>query len=169
MKQRVNVLYLTTRCNLKCDYCYELNSRNVYKKDLTEEDIDDFLDEISKREKGLSSTLVIMGGEPFLKWKLLKYTVDKAFKMNHSFGISVTTNGTILNKKYSGAPSIFELKELVSKISTLEISYDGSGHDRRVFSEGSSSRKMVENSLRLLRENDIPFRISYTVHIVVQF
>ena len=133
------------------------------------EDIDMFLDEIAVRENSLVSTLVIMGGEPFLRFDLLKYAVDTAWKMDYQFGISVTTNGTLLNAKFSKAPALIELKELISKISTLEISWDGSGHDRRIFNHrGSapavSSRAMVNATMLMLAENNIPFRISYTVH-----
>jgi len=161
-------MYLTTRCNLKCDYCYEGEGREnlIEQRDLMKEDIEIFLDEIAVREKGQVSTLVIMGGEPFLKFDLLKYAVDTAWKMDHKFGISITTNGTLINAKFSKAPSLIELKELVSKISTLEISWDGSGHDRRVYGHEVpvSSRPMVHKAILMLADNNIPFRISYTVH-----
>ena len=47
---------------------------------------------------------------------------------------------------------------------TLEVSYDGSGHDRRKFPTGYSSKDVVEKSIERMKEYEIPFRISYTVH-----
>jgi len=160
IEQRVNVLYLTTKCNLKCDYCFEGDRRASLdnQRSLMTEDIDMFLDEIAEREKGVTSTLNIMGGEVFLTFDLLKYAVDRTWEMDHQFGVSVTTNGTILSLVKP------ELKELISKISTLEVSWDGSGHDRRVFNSGLSSKAIVNKALLLLKENEIPFRISYTAH-----
>jgi sulfatase maturation enzyme AslB (radical SAM superfamily) len=124
-----------------------------------EEDIDMFLDEIAVREKGIVSTLNIMGGEVWLKFDLLQYAVDRAFEMDHQFGVSVTTNGTCI----TGADP-FLLKQFVSKISSLEISWDGSGHDRRVFPNNVSSKPIVHRNMLMLTENGIPFRISYTAH-----
>ncbi len=161
IEQRTNVLFLTTKCNLKCDYCYEGSRREKLdeQRDLMEEDIDIFLDEIAVREKGVTSTLNIMGGEPYIRFDLLQYAVDRAFEMDHSFGVSVTTNGTQIT-----GMDPFNIKQFVSKISTLEISWDGSGQDRRIFKTGVSSRPIVNGNLLMLKDNGIPFRISYTAH-----
>ena len=160
-KQRVNVLYMNTACNLKCDYCYELKSRDGLAKSATVElaRAKEWFQEIADREKGLVSTVVIMGGEVFLNYDLLTEIVDYAWKIDHRFGISITTNGTIIHK-YTKA----QITKLAKKISTLEISYDGTGQDRRIFHSGRSSRGIVEKSMETLRKYGIDFRISYTVH-----
>ena len=50
-EQRVNVLYLTTACNLRCTYCYEGDYRDGEEKakKLSPDDIDQFLNEIRTR------------------------------------------------------------------------------------------------------------------------
>lgn len=163
--QKVNILYLTTACNLRCDYCYELKGRESLdsQQTLKLNDIIDFLNSIIKREKDYVSTLVIMGGEIFLESKLLLATMNIIRSLNHKWGVSIVSNGTF---------SKIRDKEFVKKVlkqtenihTTLEISYDGSGQDRRKFRAGQSSRQIVEDNLKLLRKYEIPYRISYTVH-----
>ena len=165
MNNRVNVLYLTTKCNLACDYCYEEASRLNLPDQLsvTTEDIDKYLLEISKREKGCVSTVVIMGGEPFMKYELLYYTILKMreFK-NHKWGVSVITNTTLA--PISLVMELLKVKGLNTSL-TFELSYDVSGHFRRVYRRsGRSSRTVVENSIKSFIENKIPFKISYTIH-----
>ena len=158
-KQRVNVLYLNTACNLKCDYCYELDGRNELKKQekITRRQGEDFFKEIAEREKGLVSTVVIMGGEVFLEKQLLLQVLEYANRLDHQFAISLVTNGTMF-RTLPGLKSITEL------ITTLEISYDGSGQDRRIWHNGKSCKGTVESNLRMLKEWGIDFKISYTVH-----
>jgi len=157
-KQKVNVLYITTMCNLGCDYCYKIDKSS--KKTASKEQIEEFFNEIAKREHGLISTVVLMGGEPFMVMPRTEYALKYADSLEHQFAISLVTNGTYIkmyNKEY--------YDELLKKIVTLEISYDGSGQGRRSYDfTGSPSKEIVEDSLKYLRRIDIPFKISYTVH-----
>lgn len=159
--QRVNVLYMNTACNLKCDYCYEIKSRKKLDNDVTINSYRAYkwLQEIADREAGLVSTVVIMGGEVFLNYDLLYKIVDYAHNLDHQFGISITTNGSLLHKFTE-----IQLNDIASRISTLEISYDGTGQDRRIFHSGKSSRQHVESAMRMLKIYGIDFRVSYTVH-----
>ena len=46
---KTNIIYLTTRCNLRCDYCFEAGKREVNpvpQKDTTIERMDEFIAEI---------------------------------------------------------------------------------------------------------------------------
>lgn len=160
-KQRVNVLYLTTMCNLKCEYCYEQNFRDKNKKTekLTTVHIDQFLHEIKNREAGRVSTVVIMGGEPFLAYPMLCYALKKMSEADHRWGISITTNGTMTGE----IKSIFKLCKPNMSL-TLEISYDVSGQDSRIYHNGLSSRDIVETLLDDLLIEETPFAISYTIH-----
>lgn len=163
--QRVNIIYLTTACNLRCDYCYELKGREslMLQKTLHIDEIKKFLSNVMEREKGRISTLVIMGGEPLLEPKLLKDTMNFIRSTDHKWGISIVTNAAF--SKINDAPFMKEILEQTKNVHiTLEVSYDGSGQDRRKFRAGQSSRRIVEDNLKLLRKNDIPYRVSYTVH-----
>jgi sulfatase maturation enzyme AslB (radical SAM superfamily) len=167
--QRTNVIYLNTDCNLRCEYCYEDDSRKGLpdQVSLKTVDIDYFLQEIMNRESDTNSTVVIMGGEPFLRFDLVKYIINKCAQLvkPKGWGISIVTNGTLFTTK-----RLEEFKELSNlcvdnKIAlSLEISYDGSGQHRRKWPDGSSSRDKVEKCLNSLVEYGIPFKISYVVH-----
>lgn len=169
--QRTNVIYLNTDCNLRCEYCYEGDSRTGLPDQvhLTTEGIDEFLQEIAIREKNSVSTIVIMGGEPFLRFDLVQYIIARSIQIpkNKGWGISLVTNGTLFTSK-----RLEKFKELLnlcknsnSKTNlSLEISYDGSGHHRRKWPDGSSSLPIVEKCLDSLCEHSIPFKVSYVVH-----
>lgn len=163
-EQRVNVLYLTTACNLRCNYCYEANAREtIQQKSLTKKDIDAFLDEIKTREAGKVSTVVFMGGEPLLEYKLAIYALTEMAKSVHSWGVTLTTNGTISLGKDNLLDLIsFDIYDNISF--ALEVSYDGSGQESRVYPNGKSSRHVVEAFLDEMLIDEIPFCISYTVH-----
>jgi sulfatase maturation enzyme AslB (radical SAM superfamily) len=149
---------------MSCDYCYEKASRDNLPEqiDVSKEDINKFLKEISEREKNQISTIVLMGGEVFLKPNLLKYVFDKMSNMNHKWGSSITTNATLFDNGELINDLYFNKSKNVSL--TIEISYDCSGHDRRTFRNGRFTKKVVENSLDLLVKSNIPFKISYTLH-----
>lgn len=168
--QRTNVIYLTTACNLRCEYCYEKDSREGLpdQSNLTYDKIDSFLSEIINRESNQISTVVIMGGEPFLRFDLVQYIIAKSIQLpkEKGWGISIVTNGTLFNER-----RIKEFKYLMDLCQksqktylSLEVSYDGSGQEKRKWPDGSSSRRLVEKALYDLSENNIPFKISYVVH-----
>ena len=170
-EQRTNVIYLNTDCNLRCEYCYEGPSRNGLpdQTKCTPKDIDNFLNEICKREKNAVSTIVLMGGEVFLKFDLLEYTILKAASLTKSkgggWGFSIVSNATLFTDKI-----MTRYKNLIDSVVShgvhisQEVSYDASGHYRRKWPDGSSSISQVEKGIEKLIEYKIPFRISYTVH-----
>lgn len=168
-QQRTNVIYLNTDCNLRCEYCYEDDSRNGLpdQANLTPDKIDEFLQEICQREPEVVSTIVIMGGEPFLRFDLVEYIVAKCIQLsNKKWGITSVTNGTLFTPEI-----LVKLKNLLDSCSesrrvtfSLEVSYDGSGHHRRKWPDESSSISKVEQGIDKLVEHEIPFRMSYTVH-----
>jgi len=167
---RTNVVYLNTNCNLRCEYCYEEDSRTGLddQANCTEEMIDSFLYEIREREGDLNSCVVVMGGEPLLKFDLYEYLVRKASTIPKLGGwaIPMTTNSLLfLDEKL-----IYQYKELrllVKKSNVhlfIEVSYDGSGQYRRKFPNGENSKKHVERAIDNLVNNNVSFSISYTIH-----
>ncbi len=162
-----NIIYLTTNCNLDCDYCYEKDNRNKLKKqkELTELDIDNFLLEINNREKNRSSVVVIFGGEPFLKYDLIKYLIKKGKEIKN-FSYCLTTNGILLSKEKIILDFIkFYYNEIYNKNVSLsiEISYDVSGNYRRYDKNGKTYDKEILLAMRYLSLAKIPFALRYTI------
>jgi sulfatase maturation enzyme AslB (radical SAM superfamily) len=168
--QRTNVIYLNTDCNLRCEYCYESDSREglLDQANCTTKDIDNFLTEICEREKESVSTVVIMGGEPFLKFDLIEYTILKAASLKEKkrgWGFSIVSNGTLFTDSIlTRYKEIINIARKHSIFITQEVSYDCSGQFRRKWPNGSNSKEHVEKGIQKLIDYEIPFRISYTVH-----
>jgi MoaA/NifB/PqqE/SkfB family radical SAM enzyme len=169
---RTNIVYLNTDCNLRCEYCYEKDSREGLpdQANCTTDQIDSFINEINKREKGRNSCIVVMGGEPLLRFDLLEYLIRKTMSIEKPEGwaIPVTTNGMMflskrLIKKYVTLMKDIEACEHV--VHDIEISFDVSGQFRRKMPDGSNSRPYVEQGIRNVIDAKLPLRLSYTVHI----
>lgn len=106
------ILELTGKCNLRCKYCiyndnYEYD-RNFNNTDMSEEIAKasiDYLYEHSKKSTHRSVTFY--GGEPLIKFNLLKKTIDYArSKFNDEVNFSLTTNLTLITEeiaKYLGS------------------------------------------------------------------
>lgn len=170
--QRTNIIYLNTDCNLRCEYCYESDSRNGLpdQVNITPQEIDNFLLDVCEREKGRISTVVVMGGEPFLNFELIEYIVLKACSIvkegkSIGWGLSIISNGTLFTDKLlTRYKKLLDIAAANKTYISQEVSFDGSGQFRRKWPNGSNSREHVEKGLDKLMEYDIPFRLSYTVH-----
>lgn len=166
---RTNVIYLTTDCNLRCEYCYEKDGRETLdkQKDCEINDIDVFVDEIYEREYNNNSCIVVFGGEPLLRIDLLEYLCNRLCEKSKKNGwaINLITNGTLFNGK--NLEKIIRIKDICDANGihfAIDVSYDASGQYRRKFPNGSSSKDIVEKTILKFIEFKIPFRISYTVH-----
>lgn len=107
---RVITFELTQRCNLACTYCVYgnlySNPENNHKRDLTFEMAKAVLDHFARKmKKGASSrkmiTLGFYGGEPLLKFELMKQIVAYAKSLvctDFYFEYTITTNGILLEK-----------------------------------------------------------------------
>ena len=91
---------LTPRCNLSCNFCFNINSFKRNSKELPTEDVFKIIDKIKKeRINGIRFT----GGEPFLRrdiLKILKYAKSKDIyvKVNTNFTLIKEKNISILEK-----------------------------------------------------------------------
>jgi len=173
MPQKTNIIYLTTKCNLECEYCYESHKRNqpdFQHFTVTEKQIDEFIKELEENEGDIqSSTIVIMGGDPSLAVPELEYLINAVLvstvKMGKKYYATFTTNGVLLNndKYYDNLLGILDKSTRDGFKLDLEISYDGIGQELRQYPNGKSSRTEVENVLDKLTRDKYDFCISYTV------
>lgn len=168
-KLKSNILYLTSDCNLKCDYCYQKKERESLKEQtyITKQEINDFFYDLMQREPQNDSTVVIFGGEPFLNPNLIYYIFELTNKITYfkkkKFNLSLTTNGVyFLNTK--NRDEFIEISKNLLNHFSLEISYDVSGHDRRVYKNGKSTKEDVEKVLEYFNQINYPLTIRYTIH-----
>ena len=150
------ILFVTDRCNMKCDHC------------MFWERIDNPGDELSLEQMGNIArstpplrTLSLTGGEPFLRNDLVRI-LEIFYQFNHTHHIQVNTNGLLMER----------MEQLVKKdlalqyehFLTYQVSIDGLSetHDR-VRRMPGSFEKIIRNLKRLVAlQQDHPY-----FHVVV--
>jgi len=142
-------LLLTERCNMNCAYCWEKNKSLV---DMDENIIRKAIDfclyasaEINKID------LFFFGGEPFLRFDLIKfiheYATEQAQKMDKSISWSTTTNGTLLTEEIAAWCRDIGLKYLLSMDGSEEV------HNKyRKYPDGTGSFSTVKNNIKYLKK-----------------
>lgn len=166
-----NIIYITSDCNIACEYCYQREDRKKNNNvKASNEQIDDFLENLATLEPDVASSVVIFGGEPFLESESVFYLYSKANQITERTGkrynLCTNTNGIwFISEKnrerfFAEAKKVYEAGNGLS----LEISYDGDGHNRRNYKNGKSTQEDIKNLLFILREKNFPFHLRYTVH-----
>ena len=161
LRLRTLVLMLTYSCNLACRYCYEDREEGcvptveggTVPREMSPESLREsvrFLIDHSGENRKLS--IVLFGGEPLLRFPLLRAAVLESRAMADARGkeisFSITTNGTLLTREIAGF-----LKE--NGISVC-ISIDGPRevHDvNRPYASGRGSYDDVERGIAYLMED----------------
>ncbi|KGG80000.1 hypothetical protein Y919_08750 [Caloranaerobacter azorensis H53214] len=121
---RMNIIYtITTKCNLKCDYCFEnhIERKNIDIK--TTEKFLELLDKKIQNNKEIKSiNFTVFGGEPLLiideVIKLVRAVKEISQKHDIGFDGLITTNGL-----YEDIEKLALLRSL--GISRLQITFDG--------------------------------------------
>ncbi len=140
-------LLVTTRCNMRCKYCFIEKTDEDLSQKKAEEVIKAFI-----FSRGKEKQLLICGGEPILYFKLLKKIIPLtrfwAKKQDKSVIISLATNGTLIKKKHLDFLKKYKVK--------LAISIDGKrgSHNKfRVFKDGEGSFSQLSRNLPLIFKN----------------
>lgn len=156
----VNILYLTTKCNFKCSYCYE-KQNDIKRKDkfATPEEIERFVDSIVNDSISSVNSYVVclMGGEPFIGYEQMKYFMEyikKYTSIGKNFSVNVITNGSLVHNYFD---DIEKWMKQNGVFYGLDISYDGSFQYRR------TTTKIVEENMQKMIDRYIPFGLSYTI------
>jgi len=162
-----NIMYLTTECNLACEYCYEQSEREqlVTQKIMSKEELSRALELIHKKwnkEPKNPETVVIFGGEPFVVPESVKYILDRSLEINKdAYAFCLTTNGLWFLKE----ENVIKYKEWTKgRTISLEVSWDGSGNYRRVYKNGKPAEHHINQALDNLAKHGVKVTIRYTVH-----
>lgn len=145
-----NILYVTNRCNIDCEYCFQKEERLKTKAyDSTYEELQSIID------NNKNGSFSLMGGEPFLNEKVL----FEIIRNNPKNRFALNTNGLYFAK----LSNVKKYKELNADNVSLEISYDGYRHFLRHDNAGKDTAHLVIKALHNLMDADIPFRIRYSI------
>ncbi len=155
-------IIVTSKCNLRCDYCYEENKKY---QDMSVEVCDktiDFIIKSIRARKNINEShkVVFHGGEPLLKFDLIRHIkerLDNELKYKYKISYMMTTNGTVISQEI-----INYIKE--NNIA-LSVSVDGTKctHDKyRRFESGKGSYDIVYKNVAKLIQNEINIRCRLT-------
>ena len=164
LRLRTLVLMLTTSCNLACRYCYEDREEGCVPgskaaagggapREMSPESLREnvgFLLDQSGESRNVS--IVLFGGEPLLRFPLLRAAVHEARAMAEASGkkisFSLTTNGTLVTREIAGFLKENGVSVCVSIDGPREI------HDvNRPYASGRGSYDDVERGIAYLMEN----------------
>lgn len=156
-------LFLTSRCNLRCRYCYaDAGKKSI---DMPWNIAKAAIDLTARNAGRLGADQFAVGfhggGEPTMAWEMLKrcvtYTRQKADEKGLDADIYAATNGLFTPKQQ---------KFIVENFNTLNVSLDGPPevHDaQRVRVDGSGSYEQIAKSLKFFDEVGFPYGIRATV------
>ena len=111
------VVYLTNRCNLRCEMCsqYGENFKEKACPDLPVYEWKKFFDTIS--DVNPKPKIILMGGEPFL-YKDIDEVIN--YLNQNNFGIQIVTNGVLLDKHM----------DTISKCNNITITFSIDGLEK---------------------------------------
>lgn len=143
---------ITTRCNLRCSYCYHFDSPGDVEEDLPASEWVSFFQELG--------SLAVMdvnlaGGEPFLREDIIDLFHGIA---DNRMRFSILSNGTLITDTLA--------EELAStrRCNTVQVSIDGSGPEIHNSCRGAGSFESAVSGIRCLQDHNIPVSIRVTIH-----
>lgn len=137
---------LTSECSLRCSHCnIDKSSKLVLSKEMAFRAVDLLL-----TSKGKYKRLELYGGEPFLRFKLLRDVVDYAFKKallyKKEISVNISTNATIITEEI--------LNWLKKKSVIIAVSFSGNpfshNFNRRFENSMGSYEVVVRNFSNIL-------------------
>lgn len=158
LKSLLLVVHITSTCNFRCNYCY---NTECSEKTLTKDEIVTTILKFNEivKEKKWSLHIEFHGGEPLLKWELIKKVIDELDLFGLTPFYSVQTNGSLITKDFINY--VCSRKDI-----SLGISLDGPKrvHDiHRIYPDGTGTYDDVIDRIHLLKENKIDFSIITTI------
>jgi len=149
------MLYLTNNCNLQCPYCFvEKDTRDMDFK--IAKNTVDFL--LSQGKGSRSFNINFFGGEPLLKFNLIKeiiqYSKKESKKYDKEITFGITTNGSLFTK------------EIVDYFweNNVGILFSWDGDKKRIMKvKGSKAYKRMLNSVKLLKKKGYNLQARTTV------
>ena len=150
---------VTQECNLECKYCAYSSQRYFYQRTPSSQSLNfetarkvlNYIKKIIHSRSNRELVIGFYGGEPLLKYQLIKQIVADAKHIFKDWELlfTMTTNGTLLTEEI--------IRFLRDNSFYLHVSLDGpeENHDaKRVFSNGQGSFQKVMENLNKIKEID---------------
>jgi len=143
---------ITSRCNLRCRYCYFFDNPEVEYRDLPTEEWLQFFNEL-----GYCAVMnvCLAGGEPFIR-KDLPELIEGIVQNRMRF--SILSNGALIDDE------IAKFIGSTGRCDYVQISVDGSGPETHDACRGQGSFVGAIRGIRTLRGHKVPVTVRVTIH-----
>jgi SynChlorMet cassette radical SAM/SPASM protein ScmE len=145
-------LEITSRCNLRCKYCYYYENPAVEYRDLPTEAWLNFFDELGRSNV---MEVCIAGGEPFMRKDLPELI---AGIIRNRMRFSILSNGGLITDE------IAAFLADTPRCNYVQISIDGSRPEPHDAARGQGSFEKAVRGIRILQAYDIPVAVRVTIH-----
>lgn len=142
-------LHLTSRCNLRCRYCYATHAEQDMSLDTVKAAVTLARKDLAQRDPEQSLGIIFFGGEPLLMRGLIRDTMRYCRQVEAETGqlfhYKMTTNGMLLDEAFLTDPDTAEC--------FIALSHDGvqAAHDmHRVDAQGNGSFAHLSPVVELL-------------------
>ena len=145
-------LELTSRCNLRCKYCYYMNNEGVDYHDLPTQRWLDFFDELGRASV---MSVCLSGGEALMRPDLFEL-IDGVVRNRMRF--ELLSNGRLVTRE------VAQRLKATGRCKQIQISLDGSCAEVHESMRGKGSFAPALNAIKLLHEEGLPLTVRTTVH-----
>ncbi len=145
-------LEITSRCNLRCLYCYFFDNHQVTYQELTTEEWLQFMDTLGQCAV---MDVCLAGGEPFIREDLPE--LIEAIVNNH-MRFAILSNGTLINE------DIAKYIKKTNRCDSVQVSIDGSCAEVHETGRGKGSFAKAVRGIRILQKHHIPVTVRVTIH-----
>ena len=143
---------ITSRCNLRCRYCYYFDNPSVTYQDLPTDEWLKFFDELGRCAV---MDVTLQGGEPFIR-KDLPELIEGIVRNRMRF--SILSNGGLIDD------NIAAYIAQTGRCDSVQISVDGARPETHDVCRGKGSFEGAIRGIRILKDHDIPVTVRVTIH-----
>lgn len=143
---------ITSKCNLRCKYCYFFDNPDPTYTDLPADEWICFFRELGECRV---MYITLVGGEPFIR-KDLPEIINGIVKNRMRF--SILSNGSLIDDE------IAQFIEKTGRCDTVQVSIDGSKPETHDVLRGKGSFEAAIRGLKILKKYNIPVTVRVTVH-----
>jgi SynChlorMet cassette radical SAM/SPASM protein ScmE len=145
-------LEVTSRCNLRCRYCYYFDNPTVEYKDLSTGEWLQFFDELGRCAV---MDVTLQGGEPFIR-KDLPQLIAGIYRNRMRF--SILSNGTLIDD------AIAAFLADTGRCDFVQVSVDGSCPETHDACRGEGSFVAAIQGIHTLQRHNVPVAVRVTIH-----
>jgi SynChlorMet cassette radical SAM/SPASM protein ScmE len=143
---------ITSKCNLRCRYCYYFDNPSVTYHDLPTDEWLKFFDELGRCAV---MDVTLLGGEPFIRQDLPEL-IDNIVRNRMRF--SILSNGSLIDDK------ITSYIAQTNRCDSVQVSVDGARPETHDICRGKGSFEGAIKGIHILRRHDIPITVRVTIH-----